>query len=269
MAWVAMHKIVASRELQSARWSDIYDRMAPSWAKFVEELIKRPGFKKDLAGLVSRASKGEASWEELLDLAKSYGKTDWRTISLAALYLYGEGLDQHGAHLETSPNPRFLSQILVTRKASMHKIASPNELQAELRRLLAYSQSPKPSRVRLAAEMRELADRVAGVPEELTHRLSPAEVSRLPVGSIVWSVIRDDHAGPFGRVDGSPLIVIPSGDLTPIANLPERVGGSEPGGDPANAFGREFVVVSKGHGKLLTNGAAKRLAFAWQRENQA
>lgn len=44
----------------------------------------------------------------------------------------------------------------------MNKIASPQELQAELRRLLAYSQSPKPSREKLAAAMRGLADRVAG-----------------------------------------------------------------------------------------------------------
>ena len=43
----------------------------------------------------------------------------------------------------------------------MKKIASPAELQTELRRLLAYSQSEKPSRAKLAAEMRKLADRVA------------------------------------------------------------------------------------------------------------
>lgn len=44
----------------------------------------------------------------------------------------------------------------------MKKIASPTELQAELRRLLAYAQGPeRPSRVRLAAELNSLADRVA------------------------------------------------------------------------------------------------------------
>ena len=43
----------------------------------------------------------------------------------------------------------------------MDKIASPNELQAELRRLLAYAQTEKPSREKLAAGLRGLASRVA------------------------------------------------------------------------------------------------------------
>lgn len=43
----------------------------------------------------------------------------------------------------------------------MRKIASPQELQTELRRLLAYCSGPeKPSREKLAAELRELASRV-------------------------------------------------------------------------------------------------------------
>lgn len=44
----------------------------------------------------------------------------------------------------------------------MNRIASPQDLQAEVHRLLAYSQSPKPSREKLASELRELANRVAG-----------------------------------------------------------------------------------------------------------
>ncbi len=43
----------------------------------------------------------------------------------------------------------------------MDRIASPQGLQAELRRLLDYSQSPKPSREKLASDLRELAERVA------------------------------------------------------------------------------------------------------------
>lgn len=43
----------------------------------------------------------------------------------------------------------------------MHKIASPKELQTELRRLLAYVQSERPSRIVLAAEFRALASRLA------------------------------------------------------------------------------------------------------------
>lgn len=48
----------------------------------------------------------------------------------------------------------------------MKKIASPQDLQAELRRLLAYSQGPeKPSRDKIAAELRVLANRVANLPD--------------------------------------------------------------------------------------------------------
>lgn len=44
----------------------------------------------------------------------------------------------------------------------MNKIASPAELQSELRRLVAYSQTATPSRARIAAQLKDLADRVAG-----------------------------------------------------------------------------------------------------------
>jgi hypothetical protein len=44
----------------------------------------------------------------------------------------------------------------------MNKIASPQDLRAEIHRLLAYCDGPgNPSRDRIASELRELADRVA------------------------------------------------------------------------------------------------------------
>jgi hypothetical protein len=43
----------------------------------------------------------------------------------------------------------------------MDKIASPQALAAELRTLLAYAGSEKPSREKLAADLRGLADRTA------------------------------------------------------------------------------------------------------------
>lgn len=43
----------------------------------------------------------------------------------------------------------------------MDKIASPQDLQAELRRLLAYSQSERPSRARVASELRTLSERLS------------------------------------------------------------------------------------------------------------
>jgi len=47
------------------------------------------------------------------------------------------------------------------RKLAMTKIASPTELRSELQRLLAYAGSEKPSREKLASELRGLADRIA------------------------------------------------------------------------------------------------------------
>lgn len=44
----------------------------------------------------------------------------------------------------------------------MRKIADPTELSMELERLLSYTSSKQPSRVRLASELRELSVRVAG-----------------------------------------------------------------------------------------------------------
>jgi len=43
----------------------------------------------------------------------------------------------------------------------MDKIASPTELQSELRRLLAFASEGQPSREKLASEIRGLANRVA------------------------------------------------------------------------------------------------------------
>lgn len=43
----------------------------------------------------------------------------------------------------------------------MRKVASPQDLQIELRRLLAYAQTDRPSRTKLALELRSLASRVA------------------------------------------------------------------------------------------------------------
>lgn len=44
----------------------------------------------------------------------------------------------------------------------MRKIADANDLERELRRLLAYSQSAKPSRERIASALQELSRRTAG-----------------------------------------------------------------------------------------------------------
>jgi len=43
----------------------------------------------------------------------------------------------------------------------MQKIASPQQLQTEIKRLMAYAEGDEPSRVVLATRLRELADRVS------------------------------------------------------------------------------------------------------------
>ncbi len=65
----------------------------------------------------------------------------------------------------------------------MRKIASPEELQSELRRLMAYCGGPeKPSRAKLATELNGLADRMAATSEAevkltvtFTHALDSGE----------------------------------------------------------------------------------------------
>lgn len=50
----------------------------------------------------------------------------------------------------------------VLRLSSVQKIATPQGIQDELHGLLAYCQSERPSRTKLASELRKLADRVIG-----------------------------------------------------------------------------------------------------------
>jgi len=96
----------------------------------------------------------------------------------------------------------------------------------------------------------------------MTDLLSPAQVERLPVGSILFPA---EH----GKPRGSALIVIPGRLLTPIAELPERAGGEEPGGEPIPAWGiKEFFLIQKGKGRLPTGPTADRHALAWYQKMQ-
>jgi hypothetical protein len=60
----------------------------------------------------------------------------------------------------------------------MQKIATPQDLQVELQRLLAYCQEPHPSRDRLASELRGLAAKLAAasVTYEITLGLKSDDV---------------------------------------------------------------------------------------------
>jgi len=76
----------------------------------------------------------------------------------------------------------------------MNKIASTQELSQELRKLLAYTETTKPSREKLAADLRALADRVAGV--DKTAMLPGYEVMYRLVGGRekldrLWSYLEE------------------------------------------------------------------------------
>jgi hypothetical protein len=83
--------------------------------------------------------------------------------------------------------------------------------------------------------------------------LHPDEVARLPVGSIVWPWV--------GRVDGSPWVVNQGNVLLPISVLPVKASGHFPDdGEVPASVASEFVLVSKGRGKLPTHGTASKLS---------
>ena len=75
----------------------------------------------------------------------------------------------------------------------MDKIASPQELQAELRRLLAYSEGEQPSRQVLSSRLRELAVRLGAVKtkadfEQVYHQMQAA----LDTFDLAWSRYEKD-----------------------------------------------------------------------------
>lgn len=81
---------------------------------------------------------------------------------------------------------------------------------------------------------------------------SPKEVAHLPVGSIVWPW----EGGQRGE---QPWIVNNGGVLLPLAVLPEKSTGHFPDdGETPASVADEFILVSKGNGKLLTKSAAKK-----------
>jgi len=85
----------------------------------------------------------------------------------------------------------------------MQKIATPQDLRAELNRLLAYCEGSAPSREKLASELQDLADRVAGVPkaevskvmakalEEAIRKMGKDEFKKV-LEAAKYGVFRDD-----------------------------------------------------------------------------
>lgn len=123
----------------------------------------------------------------------------------------------------------------------MDRIASPHELQSELRRLLAYSQSERPSREKLALEIRRLADRVsshssrsAGFLQDKVNgqdvtNLEPEEAAKLR--QLVRSVVRGGGGSvrldTRGSTKGWTYIKVHDGskaDYTAVLDVIDRLG---------------------------------------------
>ena len=77
----------------------------------------------------------------------------------------------------------------------MDKIASPDELQAELRKLLAYAESEVPSRSKLATGLKQLADRVARKGDYPTRR-----GARIRVLAREWLYSPEAHSHGVGTL---------------------------------------------------------------------
>ena len=87
-------------------------------------------------------------------------------------------------------------------------------------------------------------------------KLSPQEVSRLPVGSIIHAEYRF-------------WMVMDHGVILPVEVLPERATGYFPtdGMNPGRVA-TEFSLVSRGNGEPLTHGTAQSKASAWMGSRQ-
>jgi hypothetical protein len=89
----------------------------------------------------------------------------------------------------------------------MKKIASPADLQTELRRLLAYTQSEQPSRVKIAAALRELAERVAA--KEFWRPVMDEDPEKMSIAWVRPGNQRDGEAHAFREAtfgDGSVVV---------------------------------------------------------------
>jgi hypothetical protein len=130
----------------------------------------------------------------------------------------------------------------------MNRIASPQDLQAELQRLLTYSQNPKPSREKLASAIRDLADRVAGAKQAASSAertaAEPGVYTRLAVKSPgdVLKVINKVRSS----FKPSPKPPLEEKDLRPILNKVEDL---EKALD--KTFGSDFHLTVMGHGTKL------------------
>ena len=84
-----------------------------------------------------------------------------------------------------------------------------------------------------------------------SRMIAAAEVSGLPIGSILWADSANEH-----------WVVVPGG-VAPISLLSERAGRPPPEGEPAEWMAKEFALISEGKGRVPTHGTAERHVIAW------
>jgi len=90
----------------------------------------------------------------------------------------------------------------------MQKIASPQELQAELKAIMAFvHSSEKPDRQVVAAKIRELANRVVGRQIGVTKLIPSVERAERTLKELKAACTRFDKAGPSQWRLNSPSVL--------------------------------------------------------------
>lgn len=95
---------------------------------------------------MSKQAKSPPGWSKNVEKMKEDHSDEIDNPFALAWWMHNEGYTPH--------------KKKVKKEAHQRKIATRSELQSELRRLLAYVRSRKPSRTRLATELSSLAARV-------------------------------------------------------------------------------------------------------------
>lgn len=134
----------------------------------------------------------------------------------------------------------------------MNKIASPQDLQNELRRLVAYAESENPSREKLGSELHDLASRVAGQKEAVDgSRQVWAALEGAWVRGDLANDPSEDPRGTFQEHHKNLLQAIRIAGSTPSR------GGKIPKGQLAS-LADAVVLFAYGWGMLSSNAAKKQ-----------
>jgi hypothetical protein len=116
-----LREFFAEKEILEVTWDDVYPYLDCTWAQSITAFIGSRGPRNRLRGLVQG---GQRPWSAVEKLAADHGK-DWRSVSLAALYLYGVSLKRHGDYVQTTTQePRFLTELIGRHDARQLSVAA-------------------------------------------------------------------------------------------------------------------------------------------------